>query len=412
MPTAMPLNIAVTTIKTQQGTMEQVRTTDRIMKKHSVRTPAALLSALLTAFLVQGCAIVSAPGFDYADPKLNPTPTSQALPADVNNPPEGAITSITPALVRAQFQARPTTVPPEVQKLFGEPKPYTIGTSDIIAITVYDHPELAPAAGVGASGDGIGNAPGFTVNVNGEVSFPYIGRVKVGGLTEIEASDLIVKKLSRIYKEPQATVRIQSFRSRRAYVGGEVKTPGAQVFTDVPMTLPEALNRAGGITPAGDNSFVTLTRGSETIRINLLQLQENGLNPNRIQLQNGDLVSVRNRDESRVFVMGEIARPSVLPMRNGRMSLNDAMSEAGGPNLATANLSQIYVIRNSAQGEPIVFHLNARSPTALALADSFALNPRDVVYLDQVPLVNWNRIISLILPSAQAVTIGTRIVSP
>ena len=103
-------------------------------------------------------------------------------------------------------------------------------------------------------------------------------------------------------------MRIQSFRSRRAYVEGEVRTPGMQIFTDVPMTLPEAINRAGGITPAGDRSFVTLTRNSETTVINLMQLQDLGVNPNRILLQNGDFVTVRHREEGKVYVMGEILR--------------------------------------------------------------------------------------------------------
>jgi len=191
-----------------------------------------------------------------------------------------------------------------------------------------------------------------------------------------------------------------------------VRTPGTQIFTDVAMTLPEAINRAGGITPAGDRSFVTLTRSSQTTVINLMQLQESGVNPNRILLQNGDLVTVRHRDESKVYVMGEILRPSALQMRNGRLSLNEALGEAGGPNLVTANTGQIYVIRNTAQGTPAVFHLNASSPSALALADTFSLRPRDVVYIDPVPLVNWNRIINLVLPSAQALITGRSVVNP
>jgi polysaccharide export outer membrane protein len=196
-------------------------------------------------------------------------------------------------------------------------------------------------------------------------------------------------------------------------VDGEVRTPGTQIFTDVPMTLSEAINRAGGITAAGDRSFVTLTRHDETTHIDLMRLQEMGVNPNRILLESGDLVTVRNRDESKVFVMGEIAKPSALPMRNGRLTLNEALGEAGGPNLGTANTGQIYVIRNTDEGtSPAVFHLNAESPSALALAETFPLRPRDVVYIDPVPLVQWNRVISLILPSAQAANLGRNLVNP
>jgi len=375
------------------------------------------LAIPLLVLVVQGCAVVTAPGFDYADPRQRTSVTlGQYLPTDANNPPQGVVTPITPALVQAQIQSQPRGIPPEVQALFAEGKPYTIGPSDVIGIVVYDHPELLQtnAAVIGQGGDptGISSAPGFIVGADGQVSFPYVGRIKVEGLTEIEASELLAKRLTRVIKDPQVTVRIQSFRSRRAYVEGEVRTPGTQIFTDVPMTLPEAINRAGGITPAGDRSFVTLTRDNRTTTINLMQLQEMGASANRILLQNGDTVTVRHRDESKVYVMGEIARPAALQMRNGRLSLNEAIGEAGGPNLATANTGQVYVIRNTAQGTPAVYHLNASAPSALALADTFALRPRDVVYVDPVPLVSWNRIISLILPSAQVLNTGRQIVNP
>lgn len=376
-----------------------------------------MVAAWLAAFFLQGCAVVTAPGFNYADPTLRTSVTlGQYVPADADNPPQGVVTTITPALIQAQLLNKSRAVAPEVVRLFGEAKTYTIGPSDIIGIVVYDHPELMPLSGavISQSSDptGISSAPGFIVGADGRVNFPFIGQVKVSGLTETEAAQLFEKQLARVFKNPQVTVRIASFRSRRAYVEGEVRTPGTQIFTDIPMTLIEAINRSGGITATGDRSFITLTRNNETTLINLVQMQDNGINPNRIFLENGDVVTVRSRDESKVFVMGEILRPSALPMRNGRLSLNEALGEAGGPNLTTANTAQIYVIRNNAEGAPVVFHLNAASPTALALADAFALRPRDVVYLDPVPLVSWNRIISLLLPTTQTLTVGRQLISP
>jgi polysaccharide export outer membrane protein len=297
--------------------------------------------------------------------------------------------------------------------LFSKPEPYTIGPSDVVGIVVYDHPELVPSTSAVISQavdpTGISAQPGFIVSATGEVSFPYVGRVKLAGLTEIRAAELVATRLSEYIKNPQVTVRIASFRSRRAYVEGEVRTPGMQIFTDVPMTLPEAINRAGGITANGDRGFVTLTRNEKTTVINLPLLQDVGVNPNNILLQNGDLLTVRSRDESKVYVMGEVLRPSALLMHNGRLSLNEALGEAGGVNLSTSNPGQIYVVRKNVSGGPTVFHLDAKSPAAFALADTFALKSRDVVYIDPVPLVLWNRVISLILPSAQIVNMGSDI---
>jgi polysaccharide export outer membrane protein len=374
-------------------------------------------SLFAAAALLHGCAVVTAPGFEFSDPKLRTSVTlGQTVPGDPNNPPQGVITPITPALVQAQWQARPQGMPPGIDALFGEPGAYTIGPSDIISIVVYDHPELQPLGGniIQSVPDptGITGAPGFIVDQDGFIFFPYAKRVKVGGLTEYQAAELITSRIRSVIKDPQVAVRITSFRSRRAYVEGEVRTPGTQIFTDVPMTLTDAINRAGGITADGDRSFVTLTRNNVTTVVNLVRLQESGVNPNRILLQNGDLVIVRRRDESKVYVTGEVVRPAALPMRNGRMTLNEAIAEAGGPNLATAHTGQIYVIRNTGLEAPAIYHLNAGTPVALALAESFPLQARDVVYIDPVPLVQWNRIISLILPSAQALGTARSVISP
>jgi len=355
----------------------------------------------LTLALLQGCA----PGFRT----VKPIPSDSTLQTV---PPEGAIQAITPELVRNKLLQRPTGVSTDVARLFSTSANYTIGPGDVVGVIVYDHPELLPNAGAVISQQsdptGISVAPGFIVGANGEISFPYIGRVRLQGLSEIEASDLISRRIARYIKAPQVTVRIQSFRSQRAYVEGEVRTPGVQIFTDVPMTLAEAINRAGGINSAGDRSYVTLTRQKTTTVVDLVSLQELGADTTDIPLRNGDVINVHNKEDKRVYVMGEITRPTALPMRNGRLSLNEALGDAGGPNLLTADTGQVYVIRNTPAGAQEIYHLDASNPTALALADRFALNPRDVVYVDPVGLVQWNRVVSLILPAAQVVNLGAR----
>ncbi|BEP69495.1 hypothetical protein GmRootV35_40090 [Variovorax sp. V35] len=352
--------------------------------------------ALLLSLGLCGCA----PGFGTPGPLQSADGTAG-----------GRIAAITPELVRAQLAGN-TGIPPDVKALFGRPAPYTIGPGDVVGITVYNNPELQPNLGavIAQQSDptGVTVAPGFIVDAAGEISFPYIGRTRLQGLTESGASELIAKRIGSIIKAPLVSVRIQSFRSQRAYVEGEVRTPGLQIFTDIPMTLSEALNRAGSITAGGDRSHVTLTRGDRTVVIDLMQLKRFGADANNIPLRNGDIVYVGSRDDSRIYVMGEILRPSALLMRNGRMSLNEALGDAGGPDLLTADPGQIYVIRNSPQtpDTPQIFSLNAKNPAALALADRFELRPRDVVYVDRVPLVSWNRVANLILPAAQVINLA------
>ena len=352
-----------------------------------------------------GCA----PGFGTVAP-LGFTSTTGDSTASADS---GKIIPITPDLIRSQIAQRPTGVPDNIKRLFTAAPVYTIGPGDVVGIIVYDHPELLPNAGavIAQQSDptGVTVAPGFIVDAKGEIFFPYIGRTKVQGLTESGASELIADRIKAFIKDPQVTVRIQSFRSQRAYVQGEVRTPGLQIFTDVPMTLSEAISRAGSFTQAGDRASVTLTRGGVSTVINLPMLQALGADANNIPLRNGDIVNVGTREDSRVYVMGEVRAPSALQMRNnGRLTLNEALGDAGGPDLTTSDPGQIYVVRNAPDNLDVqqVFNLNAKNPVALALADRFELQPRDVVYVDRVPLVSWSRVFSLILPAAQVINLA------
>ncbi|MFD2270358.1 hypothetical protein ACFS07_02390 [Undibacterium arcticum] len=122
-------------------------------------------------------------------------------------------------------------------------------------------------------------------------------------------------------------------------------------------------------------------------------------------LINGDIVRAVSRDESKVFVSGEVVAPKALTMHNGRLTLNEALGETGGINPVTGDGRQVYVVRKQAS-EPVVYQLNASTPGALAMAESFELYPKDVVYVAASPLTNWHRAISLIFPSALSSVLG------
>jgi len=228
--------------------------------------------------------------------------------------------------------------------------------------------------------------------------------LKVGGHTANEVRDQMARILSRVVRDPQMTVRVLGFRSQRVYVDGEVRTPGMQAIDDAPMTLVEALNRAGGVlNQTGDSSRIRVTRGDRSWYVNVPALLAKGVDPARILLRSGDIVRVEQREDNKIFVTGEVVRPTSLLMRNGRMTLNEALGDAGGVNPTSANAEQIFVIRKSSDGAPTVFHLDGNSPVALAIAEGFELEPKDVVYVDARDLVRWSRVVNLLLPVTQPV---------
>ncbi|MGY6270491.1 polysaccharide biosynthesis/export family protein [Achromobacter denitrificans] len=360
---------------------------------------------------IAAIALVSSLGACALSPGMTFDANQLADPLDPNSKAE--IKEITPSLVLEDQRAREALLDNAgIDRLYGKSGPYVIGPGDILSVVVWDHPELvlptqtyAIGSGVTelAIGDTASGIPGYTVSSTGYIQFPYAGLLKVAGLTELQARNLIVNSSSKYIQDPQITVRVLGYRSKRVYVDGEVTTPGTVAINDIPMTLLEAINRAGGILPTGDRSAVYVIRDGRRTRVNLPALIERGQDLNQVLLKSGDIVRVTPREDSKVYVMGEVTLPGAPVMRDGRMSLTEALGLVGGPNQLTANPSQIFVVRSTEQAMPLVFHLNAGSPQALAVAEKFELQPKDVVFVDSAGLVRWNRFISNLFPSAQTV---------
>lgn len=379
--------------------------------------PVFRLGALMTAvsLLTSACAV--APGMRMETSRVqgvSGTPNASDVAGDAGQvaasekvnatpgTPDIAITEVDAALISRLAQRRKQQQLELSQLFAGTPQAYTVGSGDVLQIVVWDHPEFAAALGSSQTqssarpGDPLA---GFIVDQNGGLTFPYAGTLHVAGLRTEEIQQRLTGALAKYFVKPQVTVRMASYRAHQVYVDGEVHSPGAQAVNDVPMTLYEAVSRAGGFSEAADQSDLVLVRDGQSHRVNLTQLLAQGLSPSRFYLKPGDLLRVVSRDENDVYVMGEVNKPvSAIPRRTGRITLADALSQAGSVNASTADAAQMFVIRGSLTGTPQVFHLDGHSPVAMLLAKDFELQSKDVVYVDGSGLVRFNRVLSLLMP--------------
>ncbi|KVH48442.1 polysaccharide biosynthesis/export family protein [Burkholderia diffusa] len=315
------------------------------------------------------------------------------------------ITEIDATLIRQLKADAHGTAANQAAELAGHAAAYTLGAGDVLQITVWDHPELALAQGTQQQTNTRPADPpqGFVIDEAGNVQVPYAGNVPVAGLTVDGARRVISAALARYFVAPKVTVRVASFRAKQIHVDGEVRTPGAVPVNDVPLTLFQAVGRAGGFTPAADQSRLELVRDGVSYPLDLPGMLARGVNPSTLVLRDGDLLRVVPREENGVYVMGEVSRPTTaLPLRTGRLTLSDALSQAGSFNSASADAAQLYVIRHATGDTPHVFHLDARSPVAMVLANQFDLKPKDVVYVDSNSLVRASRVLNLLLPAINA----------
>ncbi|CAN5161174.1 polysaccharide biosynthesis/export family protein [soil metagenome] len=282
---------------------------------------------------------------------------------------------------------------------------YQLAPQDVLRVTVWDHPEITNPTNTA------NEFSGRTINSDGTFFFPFIGKVQAAGKTVEQVRDALASGLKSYIRDPQIDVAVLQFRSQRYVVSGQVGTPGmtpsqgvgpgVQTLTDVPIRVLDAISAAGGLGPEADLPNVTLTRAGKSYKLDLYRLYYEGDMSQNIYVQAGDVINVGERRFSKVFVMGEVNTPASMPMPRGRLTLAEALADAGGVNPLTSNAGQIYVIRgDETKTKTQIYHLNASSPDALILADKFDLRARDVVFVDAAGIARFGRVVNNVLPSA------------
>ena len=131
----------------------------------------------------------------------------------------------------------------------------------------------------------------YIVDSNGNIEFPVLGTIKIGGLTRKEAVNLLDTKISEYVKDPLVNIRLTNFTIT---ILGEVNNPGAFSIQDEKVTLTEALGLAGDLTIYGKRNNVLLVREIEGIKkYSILDLTSvKSLSSSTFNLMQNDLIYV------------------------------------------------------------------------------------------------------------------------
>ena len=283
---------------------------------------------------------------------------------------------------------------------------YRIGPLDMVQVVVWEHPELTSPMGQY-------QPAGQKVTTDGKLFYPYAGELQVAGLTAQELRKEITKRLSdKILNDPQVDVRVTGYHSRKALVSGAVNKPGYVRFDENPMTVPDVIAEVGGFDEKADPSFVQLRRGDKVYNIDYVRAFKDNIAIDRILVKPGDQLFVPLKSEMerdrKVYVLGEVNRSGIVRMDH-YLTLAEALAASGGVNALNASPKDIYVIRNSGEKKIDIYQLNAKNAMALAMADRFEMNPRDIVYVDASGIATWNRLLNLIVPTMSAIYSTTQI---
>jgi len=338
---------------------------------------------------------------------------------------------------------------------------YEIGVGDVVRLSVPGSDRFeAEMSGLLAASN---SRQGYTVQDDGAINVPDVGRVQLAGMSIEEAEAVLFQRLVENQIDPTFSLEIAEFNSKRVSIGGAVASPSVVPLQLTPLYLDEVIAASGGLA-VEDPEFASIRiyRDGDLYQIPVDDMfSDSGLR--RTRLKDGDAIYVDETYEldraqayfeqqirvsdlrrqaradalqnlqtemairkdqleqrrenyltqrelgvderSYAYVTGEVGSQSRLPLPYGRTAtLADALFDAGGGVVqGTGDISQIYVLRGASSpsefGAVTAWHLNARDAAKFALATQFELRPNDVIFVAEQPITRWNRVITQSLPS-------------
>ncbi|MCY4598747.1 MAG: SLBB domain-containing protein [Acidobacteria bacterium] len=224
---------------------------------------------------------------------------------------------------------------------------YTIGPRDVLSIRVFNQADLSGP---------------YTVEADGAVSFPLIGRIAASELTVRAFEQALRDRLAAGYfRNPRVSVSIAEYRSQRVFIVGEARQPGVFPLTGV-MGVIELLALAGGTTPLASGEVVVVRAGTPAggpvlpddpadaaaLRVDLEAIERGDFSQD-VTLRHGDTIFVPRADV--VYVFGEVRQPGRYPVRRGTTVLQVLSLAGGGTEFAALN--RVRIVRTLDDGEKV-----------------------------------------------------------
>jgi polysaccharide biosynthesis/export protein len=242
---------------------------------------------------------------------------------------------------------------------------YRIGAKDLLGIRVFGVSDL--------------NAD-VRVSEDGTMTLPTIGEVRAEGLTSTQLAQKLAELLEKnTLKNPQVTVFIREYQSKKVSVIGAVSHPGEFELVGR-QTLLQFLSKAGVSTETASDQIV-LIRGQESRLIDRNELMWKGDPALNIEMRPGDIINIPVQEFIDIYMFGQFQRPgSVKLKKNSQTTLLKAIALAGGFT-TRAKKSSVFV-RRQKDGKEVRFSVNV-SKIIRGKAPDFLLENDDVVHVGE-----------------------------
>ena len=276
-----------------------------------------------------------------------------------------------------------------------------IAPGDTVSVAVWDAEDNSLLTTPGQRVVGLEN---LRVAPDGSIFLPYVGDVRIAGLSEQRAREAIEGQMTAIIPSAQVQLALEEGRANSAEVVSGVARPGRYPLEGGDRTVLSLIAEAGGVRADYDNPLVRLHRDGRVYLTSVERLFQNpGLDTT---LQGGDRVVVI--EDPRTFLaLGAAGREQVVTFTEERLGALEAVALIGGLADQSADLKGVLVLREyppDALGagvrgplmRQVVFVLDLTSAEGLFAAREFQIMPSDVVVATESPVTTTEAVARLI----------------
>lgn len=295
---------------------------------------------------------------------------------------------------------------------------YLIGPGDLIEVSIWEAQPAMLFSGVSLDAKSSATTsqavtlPDQMVSTEGMISIPFAGKIAVKGRTIDQIADDITKRLHGKANRPQVLVRVAKNNTSNVTVVGDVTNSTTLALTPKGERLIDALALAGGVKQPISRMAIQLSRGEVTTTMALDSIIRDPRQ--NIMLKPGDVVTALFQPLS-FSVLGATGKNDEIPFEAQGISLAQALARSGGLNDTRADARGVFIFRfedpkllagnpapqNMVNGlVPVVYQVDLRDPASFFVTQNFPIQNRDVLYVTNSPVAEFQKFLSLVISVA------------
>ena len=282
-----------------------------------------------------------------------------------------------------------------------QPATSTIAAGDVLSITIWDAEENSLLT---APGQRVAQLQDIKVSADGRVFLPFVGKLKVSGLSPDAARARVEARLTDTVPSAQVQLSVAQGRANTANLVAGVGAPGVYPLPDRDYSLLALLSQGGGVIPSLNNPQVRLMRGGKIYGKSVARLYENPAFDTR--LRGGDRVIVE-ADDRYFLSLGATGSEARHLFPQDHVTALDALAVIGGVSDTRANPQGVLILRTYPQSalrgdrsgprmDRVVFTLDLTSADGLFSAGIFHIMPGDLVYATESPVNAASTVLGLL----------------